>query len=249
MTPTKTNHKIARAKADTKGSATPSSVGAPTHQMILRDKKLLWERRHIAEVAVHLFEVKGFAETTVEEISKASGYSVGTFYRLFADKGDVVFYDFSERLEYLKASFASPDHGNAWNTIRGVFIEFAHLWETEEGKLSIRRARLYYHEPVLIARYLAKTLEWEDEMAKLVSAEYKGDPKQDLLCRVVAGAASTAFRAAWHIKFLNEDLALTDCVRNAFDKLEELGLFFQTSSETNKKRPPTKSRKPSHPHS
>jgi AcrR family transcriptional regulator len=227
MTPTKTNNKTARSKADTKVSATPTGVGAPTHRMILRDKKILWERRHIAEVAVHLFEVKGFAETTVEEITRASGYSAGTFYRLFADKGDVVFYDFSERLEYLKAGFASPDRGNAWNTIRNVFTEFAHLWEIEEGTLSIRRARLYYHEPVLIARYLAKTLEWEEETAKLVSAEYKGDPRQDLLCRVAAGAASVAFRAAWHAKFLDEDLALTDCVRNAFDKLEELGLSFK----------------------
>lgn len=206
-------------------------------QAIKRNRKSQRTRRHLAEVAVQLFEQKGFSATTVDEITEASDYSSSTFFRLFADKEEVVFYDFSDLLEHLKAIFAMPNHGNAWVTIRKVFIEFAHLWDIDKGELGIRRARLYHSEPLLYARFLAKNSDWEGEMAKLVLAEFKNDHKQDLLSRVISGAASAAFRAAFRTKFENEDLKLANCVQDAFDNLERIGVFFQTTLAGSVTRP------------
>jgi AcrR family transcriptional regulator len=211
-----------------------------------RNRKSQRTRRHLAEVAVRLFEQRGFAATTVDEITDASDYSSSTFFRLFADKEEVVFYDFSDLLEHLKAIFAMPNRGNAWGTIRSVFIEFAHLWDIDEGELGIRRAHLYHSEPLLYARFLAKNSDWEEEMAKLVLAEFRNDHKQDLLCRVIAGAASAAFRAAFRTIFETKNLKLADCVGDAFDKLEGIGLFFQTAPVKNYAQPlPAKKRKAS----
>lgn len=223
------NSQNARAKLHAKALGTVVALDPSALQAIKRSRKSQRTRRHLAEVAVHFFEKKGFTATTVEEITNASDYSSSTFFRLFTDKEEVVFYDFSDLLEFLKAVFAMPVHDNAWIAIRSMFIEFAHLWDTDAGELGLRRARLYHEEPMLYARFLARNSDWEVEMAKLVLAELRNDSKQVLLSRVIAGAASSAFRAAFRTKFENEALKLADCVRDAFDKLERIGEFFQTS--------------------
>ncbi|MDB5977023.1 MAG: TetR family transcriptional regulator [Nevskia sp.] len=231
--------KLSARPSDLEPTSDPSA-----RQAIKRNRKSQRTRRHLAEVAVELFEKKGFAATTIDEITDTSDYSSSTFFRLFTDKEEVVFYDFVDLLEQLKAIFAMPNHGNAWVTIRSVFIEFAHLWDTDAGELGLRRARLYHSEPLLYARFLAKNSDWEGEMAKLVLAELKNDQRQVLLSRVIAGAASSAFRAAFRTKFENEDLKLAPCVRDAFDKLERIGEFFQTNpTETPMQLPQGKNRK------
>lgn len=230
-----------RLNTEKKKSGASSSVDKPARQTVMRDRKTQWARHHISDVAVRLFEEKGFAATTVDEIAAAADYSTSTFFRLFRDKEDVIFYDFSERTEELKAIFASPNHGNAWDTMRNASIEFADRYRDDE--VSIRRARLYHNEPALYARYLAICAEWDDQIARLVSAEFGGDPKQDLLCQVIAGACTLAYRAAWRTKLANNSLAFPGCVHDAFDKLEALGLFFRTLPAATKKRPLAKSRK------
>jgi AcrR family transcriptional regulator len=245
MMPTKIKNKLARAEVDQKKktSAAPLAVDGAMHRMIFRNKKSQLVRQHIAEVAVPLFELKGFAETTVEEITKASGYSTSTFYRLFADKGEVVFFDYPVMMEELKAVFALPNHGNAWDTIQRIFIEVAHNMDVEEGQLDARCARLFHNEPVLYARYLAKNAEWENEIAKLVSAEIGGDPKQVLFCQLITGAITLAFRAAWRTKLADESLLLADCLRKAYSKLEKFGNFFQTLPVKSQRTSVSRSRK------
>lgn len=237
MTPAKTKSKNVKVTIDkTKGSVLPIVETLASRQAAKRDRKNLRTRRHIAEVAVRIFEAKGFSATNVDEIADAADYSTSTFFRLFVDKEEVVFYDFAELLEDLKASFALPNHGNAWVTIRTVFIEIGHRWDVDEGELGIRRLRLIYNEPILYSRFLSKTSDWEVEMAKLISAEYKSDPEHDLLCQVSAGAAAAAFLAGWRIKLNDNSLSLADCVQNAFDQLERVGQFFRTPTVSNKKR-------------
>lgn len=49
-----------------------------------------WARERFVDAAVHLFVQKGFHGATMEEISKAAGYSATAIYRYFECKGDVV---------------------------------------------------------------------------------------------------------------------------------------------------------------
>lgn len=201
----------------------------PDEQALKRNRKNNRTRRHFAEEAVVLFEEKGFSATTVEEIAVAADYSTSTFFRMFSDKEDVVFYDFNDRLEELNSTFALPEHDNAWVVIRNNFIRFGQIWDNDEGQLGIRRLRVIYDEPVLHARFLAKASDWEGYMADLIMNDADG-PKDKLLCQVLAGAASAAFRAGLKVKLENDSLTLAECVENAFDQLEKISDFFPSSA-------------------
>ncbi len=193
-----------------------------------KDRKMQRTRRHLAEAATRLFDKKGYAATTVDEIADAADYSTSTFFRLFVDKEEVIFYDFVERLDELKVAFARPHPGNAWLMIRAAFIEFARRWD-EEGELAKLRARLFHSEPSLKSRYLAKNNEWEHVIAELVSAELGARPDVQLASHLIAGAAVAAFRSAWHAQMVGENLVLADCVAKAFDQLEGIGQFFRSA--------------------
>lgn len=191
-----------------------------------RSRKVQRTRRHIAEEAIRLFIDKGFAATTIEEIVDAADYSTSTFFRLFADKEEVIFYDFVERLEELKETFVAPHEGNAWATIRKAFIDFAERWDAD-GELARQRARLFHEEPTLRSRYLAKNHEWEGAIAGLVADELGNDATGHLNAYLIAGTAVAAFRCAWRSQLEQDDIALAACVSQAFGQLENIGGFFK----------------------
>lgn len=59
---------------------------------MVKDPKLIEKRREqIIEAAVELFVSKGFHKTTTREISRASGFSIGTLYEYIESKEDVLY--------------------------------------------------------------------------------------------------------------------------------------------------------------
>ena len=86
-------------------------------------------RRALSKAAVELFAQKGYAATSAGEIANAADYSERTFFRHFARKEDVVFYDLPERLLSLRSDFENPDHDSAWQVVRRAFIKNARTWE------------------------------------------------------------------------------------------------------------------------
>jgi TetR/AcrR family transcriptional regulator, cholesterol catabolism regulator len=59
---------------------------------MVKDPKLIEKRREqIIEAAVGLFISKGFHKTTTREISRASGFSIGTLYEYIESKEDVLY--------------------------------------------------------------------------------------------------------------------------------------------------------------
>lgn len=67
-------------------------------------------RKLIYDVAVKLMDEQGFALTTIEEISKKAGVSVGTFYHYFKSKEDI-FYDLFKKADEYFESIVAPDLG------------------------------------------------------------------------------------------------------------------------------------------
>lgn len=227
LTRTKTKRLDRDTKAQSDAGA-EADADAPSPSAGRRERRMQKSRRHIAEVAVGLFEQKGFSATTVEEIADAADYSTSTFFRLFPDKEEVIFYDFGERFDELKAFFSLPDHGDTWAAVRNMFINYAQRWDVEEGELGQRRARLFHQEPLLHARYLAKAKQWEIAMAQLIAADLRAEPNRELLANVIAGAAVSAFAAAWRVRVADEKRTLTECLTNAMDLLESMGAFFHS---------------------
>jgi AcrR family transcriptional regulator len=185
-----------------------------------RERKKQRTRRELAEAAIALFEESGYSNTTIEAIAARADYSVSTLFRHFQGKEDIVFYDFPDRLEELRAAFAHVDHGTAWTAIRDALMHNATRWDDDQGSFGEARVQLFHREPALYARYLALGLEWEQEMADLIAREPSADPDDHLTGPLLAGAAVLAFRVAWKAQLAQPHTRLADHLTKAFDLLE-----------------------------
>jgi AcrR family transcriptional regulator len=156
-------------------------------------------RRDLAEIAIRRFEREGFEATTVEEIAEEAGYSPRTFFRQFASKEDVVFFDLPDLLSPLRA-LLEPDARApaAWPAVCAIVVENSVRWEQETAGLARRRTRLFHEEPALHRRFLEIVSEWEAVLAQVFAAERGTDAATDgqalLLAMAVVGACRTALR-------------------------------------------------------
>lgn len=185
-----------------------------------RERRHLRTRRALSKAAVELFAQKGYAATSAGEIANAADYSERTFFRHFARKEDVVFYDLPERLLSLRSDFENPDRDSAWQVVRRAFIKNARTWEESDREFTLARVRLFHSEPALEARYLEICLEWENAVAELIAAENDAAPESDLNSRLIAAAAVGAFRAAFRAWLAQPATPLGDYLATAFDNLE-----------------------------
>lgn len=65
------------------------------------------------EAAERLFSEKGYEQTTIEDISKASEYSRRTIYAYYDSKGDILHHIIEKSLQSLKADIESSVNNNA----------------------------------------------------------------------------------------------------------------------------------------
>ena len=77
-----------------------------------RQVQALKTKAKINDVSIELFEEKGFDETTIEDISKKAGISVGAFYHYYKSKEEV-FFELFKVDDYLEKEFIlSPEQQN-----------------------------------------------------------------------------------------------------------------------------------------
>jgi AcrR family transcriptional regulator len=146
-------------------------------------------RRDLAEIAIREFEIHGFASTTVGQIAAAAGYSERTFFRQFAGKEDVVFFDLPDILSPLEALIGTPD---PWPRVCDALIGNSTNWEAAGPHLAQSRTRLFHEDPALYRRFLEISTQWEDVLTR-VFAEHDETVARMLACTTVA-ACRVAFR-------------------------------------------------------
>jgi AcrR family transcriptional regulator len=181
-------------------------------------------RRDLARVAVRLFEKRGFAATTVEEIAAAAGYSPRTFHRQFPVKEDVVFYDLPDILSPLQALIEPAGTGAAkrsvWESVRAIVIENSTNWERAGPELAQRRTRLFHDEPALYRRFLEFADEWEAVLARVFAAERGMEPATDARAQVLATTVVGACRAAFRLWLAAPELSLARHMEDALELIE-----------------------------
>lgn len=124
----------------------------------LRARKKAMTHAAIQKQALRLFLVKGYNNTTVDEIAAAAGVSHMTFFRYFPTKEDVVLSDTYDPLIAEQIS-ARPAHEPVIEKVRHALLHGLNLVYAANRDLLLARTRLILDTPALRARL------WEQQHA------------------------------------------------------------------------------------
>jgi AcrR family transcriptional regulator len=180
----------------------------PSLSSQLRAKRSEMMASELEEVALRLFDQRGFADVTVEEIASEAHISVRTFYRYFAAKEDVLQLRIERRSEVLRGALAGrPDDEPPLRSLRLALLEeFSAV------------------DPIVLRRWIAVVADNPNVMRGVVGAiQLKihpviaeffaarlGLPSDALVPTMLAAAALGVVQAAHTQWFVHDgDLALT----------------------------------------
>jgi AcrR family transcriptional regulator len=183
----------------------------------LRAKRSEMMASELEAVALRLFEARGFAEVTVEEIASAAHISVRTFYRYFATKEDVLQLQIDRRSEALRAALsARPVDEVPLHSLRMAWQDVV----SAEDTVVVRRWITVVAATPSVVKGVLGGIQLKSHGA---IAEFFGDrlglPDDDLVPTMLAAAAGGVIQAAqtrWY--FQGGDLATA--FSDALDVLE-----------------------------
>lgn len=154
----------------------------------LREHKKARTRQRLVQVALELFEQRGYDEVTVEEIADAAVVSPRTFYRYFGTKEGVLYDGQDDQLALLREAITShpADEPPLAAVQAGVLVLARHATGTAE--LSLRRSRISasttslgeYQRGALLPR-------WSDALVAAVAERLEVDPELDARPGLLAG--------------------------------------------------------------
>jgi AcrR family transcriptional regulator len=191
---------------------------SPTTIVGLRERKKERTRQAIAAVALDLFEARGYAHTTVDDIAVAADVSPRTFFRYFAGKDEAVFEragDVQQRFGALLAS--RPADEPLLVSLREIGRAIIADEIVDEARLR-RVLALVATEPALRGRYNALIDAIEGQLT-VWAAGRLGVPATDLRPRLVAATVVTARRVATDTWLESPGDDLADHVTRAIDLL------------------------------
>jgi mycofactocin system transcriptional regulator len=145
-------------------------------------------RDEVQRVALALFAEQGFEETTLDDVAAAVGVSRRTLFRYYPSKNDIVWGEFSEHLEGLRARLAAagPDEP-MMEVLRGAVVAFNDYGDGGLPELRIRMG-LITSVPALQGHSMLRYRDWCDVIAEFVAARV-GGRVDDHLPQVIANAA------------------------------------------------------------
>lgn len=187
-----------------------------------RERKKRQTRQALEDAAWRLFLDKGFAPTTIDDITEAVDVSQRTFFRHFPSKEAVLFADLDEQLAHLRAAFdARPKDEALIMSVRQAILSVA--GDFSQGREQhLLRAQIAVTTPA-VAVYQRTVVQsaFEEVIVDAVGTRLGVDPDTDLRPRLVAGASSAAMGAAYVVWLAGGGAGeLSDLVDEAFDALE-----------------------------
>jgi AcrR family transcriptional regulator len=160
----------------------------------LRERKKVQTRLALAHAAMRLFEERGYAATTVDDIAAAANVSRRTFFRYFGGKDEIFIVDPQGKLDALHVALAKgpADEPTIAALRRGLLALTATYFEPDLLKAEARVAAL---APEVAAAALAYQVHWEDALAVEVADDLGVDVYRDPRPRIVAHAVVAIMRA------------------------------------------------------
>jgi TetR/AcrR family transcriptional regulator, regulator of mycofactocin system len=183
----------------------------------LRAKRSEMMASELEAVALGLFEARGFAEVTVEEIASEAHISVRTFYRYFPAKEDVLQLQIDRRSEALRAALSARPVDEA--PLHSLRMAWQDVVSAEDTKLVRRWITVVAATPSVVRGVLGGIqLKSQRAIAEFFGARM-GLPADDLVPTMLAAAAGGVIQAAqtrWYFQGGDMSTAFSD----ALDVLE-----------------------------
>lgn len=200
-----------------------SRLGKPAIQVTFRDEDAVGagrprgagrgrppgtSARALELIALQLFTENGFDETTVEQIAAQAGVSRRTFFRYFDSKASVLWHEFDQEVEALRAAFADvPDDLSMMDAIRQVVVG-VNRYRAEDVAELRTRMNLIGSVPALHASAAPHYDAWEHAVSDFVAARI-GQPADSLIPLAIGRTTLAACRAAFDQWVARGDADLT----------------------------------------
>lgn len=165
-----------------------------------RERRRLEVRERIAQVAIGLFETKGFDATTVEEIAREADIAYGTFFNHFPTKLDLL-----RELSHVMLAELFDDVEETWRE-RGTFAEhLTWIFETAAERAVAKGPKARELLSAMMSQTFPDTAGADDQRLRLMflkmleagraSGEVRADEDLDTLNEVFVGT--------WYAMFLS----------------------------------------------
>jgi AcrR family transcriptional regulator len=163
----------------------------------LRQRKKRRTRRALVDAALELFAEHGYDQTTIAAITAAAEVAPRTFFSYFRSKDDLLFADFDNALELMRAGFAAQPAGEGpADALRRIATQVlpqaaGHLL----GEHADVRRQLLLARPELAARAVQCLQEAERELATQLHAAFPGHLSELQAVAVTAALVAVALRS------------------------------------------------------
>jgi AcrR family transcriptional regulator len=165
----------------------------------LRERKKLAAMQRIQEVALDLFDERGFDNVTIEQIADAAEVSPSSVYRYFGTKEQVILWDDFD-VQFFDAADVELTTKPPVEAIRSALAEAMTRFYERDEALAQRKTRYALEEPALRLAMLEAT----DQFARRVALGLRGasdPPLDEFEAEVTATVLVWAMVAAsrhWH---------------------------------------------------
>lgn len=190
----------------------------------LRARKKAATMTRVQEVAMDLFEERGFDRVTVEDVAAATDVSPSTIYRYFGTKEGLVLHDENDDLVLELVPLLVAQHGLVGAFEEGFRAVGLQHMAGAAGELSRRRTLLWYATPSIRAAGYLMVDEMGDDIARL-AMQVPGHPYTETETRVIVGTIMGAFLAT--IRIWQADGARGDIIAMLLDTMAALRSAFE----------------------
>ncbi len=156
----------------------------------------------VAQLALDLFERKGYEQTTVDEICAAAGISRSTFFRYFPAKQDLLLRDITGAGdELLEALRGRPEGEAPWVALHHALGRLIDFYGSRPDD-ALRVAKLVKLTPALTSLHQEKLAKWQALLTAEIAgrlgsdSENASDPRPHALIAAALGCFDAAV-AAW----------------------------------------------------
>ncbi|HVU61434.1 MAG TPA: mycofactocin system transcriptional regulator [Mycobacteriales bacterium] len=164
--------------------------------------------RELEVVALELFAAQGYAQTSVEQIAAGAGVSKRTFFRYFDSKAAVLWHDFDNEVEQLRAAFAQvPASTTLMTAIREVVVS-VNRYRAEDVPELRTRMQLISTDPALEASAASRYDAWERAVSEFAAARL-AESADALIPLAIGRTTLAACRAAYEVWLTRADADLT----------------------------------------